>query len=749
MTGCDDGDTFLRNLQKAIKQGLTEEEAFAALTTTPASFSDLDERLGRVIVGAYANLQLVDGDLLDPDRTLRDIWINGHRHRMERDRVPDGAATYELTVGDVKLTAGIDRENKRFTLADQDGKRVSLRKSKITRDGVTAVIDAQSVGERGWGSLILVVVGDALTGTITLSDGTRLYVHGIPTEDVERAIEGELYTGWMKFGSRKMEVTIELLSETGGKSVLQIRDREYSLSDLVRDPATGQLDAWFEGSDGDRRDLNVIIDGEEMRGTITGGRRDASLHLVLGDEPPPEIVADMVAPQDLPIPFGAYGRFEPPTQRNMRFEHATLWTSADAGIIEDGCLIFSDGNITYVGSMTSAPRPRLGDNIVDATNLHITPGLIDCHSHTGLRGGVNEWTQNNTAEVRMEDVINPDDINFYRQLAGGLTTANQLHGSANPIGGQNSVVQLRWGNNSKAMHFQGAKPGIKFALGENVKRGSDSYPSTRMGVETFDRDAFHAATDYRKAWNEWESLPRHKQEQTPQPRKDLELDTLVEILEGDRLVHCHSYRQDEILMLVRLAEDFGFTIGTFQHVLEGYKVAEIIADHGADASCFSDWWAYKEEVMDAIPHDGAIMHDVGVVVSFNSDSSNLARRMNTEAAKAIRWGDLSPEDALNFVTINPAHQLRIADRVGSIERGKQADLAVWNGDPLSTDSSCVQTWIDGAPYFDIEEDAQLQAWASTERTRLIDSVLAAEYGELEPPAEPSEETNEEYTCCDH
>jgi N-acetylglucosamine-6-phosphate deacetylase len=296
-------------------------------------------------------------------------------------------------------------------------------------------------------------------------------------------------------------------------------------------------------------------------------------------------------------------------------------------------------------------------------------------------------------------------------LAGGLTSANLLHGSANAIGGQNAVIKLRWGSIAKDMIIKDAIEGIKFALGENVKQsnwGDDydyRYPQTRMGVDQIIRDGFNAALDYQNQWIKYE---KSNKKSTIKPRKDLELEALLEIIKGERIIHCHSYRQDEILNLIRIADDYGFTIGTFQHVLEGYKVADAIRDHGAGASTFTDWWAYKFEVYDAIPYNGVMMHKQGVLTSFNSDSNELARRMNLEAAKAIKYGDLSPTEALNFVTINPARQLQIDHRTGSIEKNKDADFVVWDSDPLSTYSKCEQTWIEGKQYFDIKEDLILR-----------------------------------------
>ena len=442
-------------------------------------------------------------------------------------------------------------------------------------------------------------------------------------------------------------------------------------------------------------------------------------------------------------PDGAFGRPATPAQAKLvAFTHATIWTSGPQGTIADGTLLIAAGKIVGAGAKLNVPADA---TVVDLGGAHITPGLIDCHSHTAIDGDVNESNQTVSAEVRISDVVDPDDIALYRELAGGLTLANLLHGSANAIGGQNQVIKLRWGGTSEELKFAGAPPGIKFALGENPKQSNwgdnftTRYPQTRMGVEQIIRDDLVAAREYEKRWNEYD-----KSKAGIPPRRDLELDAVVEVLNGKRLVHCHSYRQDEILMLLRLAEEFGFRVATFQHILEGYKVADVMAKHGAGGSSFSDWWAYKFEVYDAIPYNGALMHDEGVVVSFNSDSNELARRLNWEAAKAVKYGDVSPVDALRFVTLNPARQLGIADRVGSLEPGKDADFAVWSGDPLSTYSRCEQTWIDGRKYFDRAEDQALQEEVRRERALLIQRVLKEEKkgGGGAKPWEPKPE----YSC---
>lgn len=445
-------------------------------------------------------------------------------------------------------------------------------------------------------------------------------------------------------------------------------------------------------------------------------------------------------------PPGAFGRPSIPKQPpHLLFRNATVWTSGPQGTIENGDVLVERGKILNVGQHLEAPPDAV---IIDAKGKHVTPGLIDCHSHTAVAGDVNEATQAITAEVRIGDVIDPYDISVYRELAGGLTAANVLHGSANPIGGQNQVMKLRWGTLPEDMKFEGAIPGIKFALGENPKqsnwgdRYTTRYPQSRGGVEQIIRDEFRAAQDYERSFKDFQEgkvkIP---------PRRDLELDAVLEILKGQRLVHSHSYRQDEILMLTRVAEDFGFKIATFQHVLEGYKVADRLAKDGIGASTFSDWWAYKFEVYDAIPYNGTLMHDAGVVVSFNSDSDEMARRLNTEAAKAVKYGGVSQQEALKFVTLNPARQLRIEKRVGSLEPGQDADIALWNGNPLSTYSICEETWIDGRKYFDREEDRQMNAETARQRATLIQKVVGTKSGTGEKKS-PASGNKQGYSCHD-
>jgi imidazolonepropionase-like amidohydrolase len=399
------------------------------------------------------------------------------------------------------------------------------------------------------------------------------------------------------------------------------------------------------------------------------------------------------------------------------------------GTIENGDVLIRDGKIAEVGKGLTAPE---GAKVIDATGLFVMPGIIDCHSHIAVAGSVNEGSLSVSSMVNIADVLNPEDIDIYRDLAGGVTTANILHGSANAIGGQTIVIKLRWGKRAKDLPFEGALPGIKFALGENPKRSGSSisgtpprYPSTRMGVVDVFREAFSEAVDYKKAWDDYNRKKAAGESNLIPPRRDLKLEPLLEVLEGKRLVHMHCYREDEILQLIRVAEEFHFKIATFQHVLEGYKVADEIAKSGAGASTFSDWWAYKVEAYDAIPYNAALMTERGIVVSINSDSGEEARHLNQEAAKSMKWGGLSHDEALKLVTINPAIQLHIADRVGSIEPGKDADLAIYNKDPLSVYAVPQKVLIDGQVYFDRQQDIAHRAALEKEKKALLEKETKA------------------------
>ena len=421
-------------------------------------------------------------------------------------------------------------------------------------------------------------------------------------------------------------------------------------------------------------------------------------------------------------------------QPDTLIRNATVLT-ASHGTLENTDIFISNGKIAKIGK---GLKPTPNARVIDATGKYVIPGIFDAHSHTMIDGGVNECSKIVTAMARIEDVLNPRDINLYRELAGGTTALNVLHGSCNAIGGQNAVVKNKYGHPLEDFFF-GALPGIKFALGENPKRTNQPpqqgqprrYPNTRMGVEVSIRDAFTRARDYKAGWDEYNAAKKRGENVLP-PKRDITLEPLVEVLEGKRYVHSHCYRADEILMLINLADEFGFKVRTFQHALEGYKVAKEIAAHGGGASIFIDFWGYKNEAYDAIPYAAEILTRAGVVVSLNSDSDERARRLNLEAAKAMKYGNLTEEEALRMVTLNPAKQFGVDHRLGSIDEGKDADLSIWNAHPFSVYARVEQTLVDGEILFDRAKDLTRRAEIAKERETL-EKMDANKPGKDAPP----------------
>jgi len=419
-------------------------------------------------------------------------------------------------------------------------------------------------------------------------------------------------------------------------------------------------------------------------------------------------------------------------------KNATVLT-VTKGKLENADILLMNGKIAQIGKNLSAPA---GAQVIDATGKYVMPGIIDPHSHTMI-DAVNERSLSVTSMVRIHDVLNPTDVNIYRQLAGGVTSINVLHGSANTIGGQNAVVKLKWGRPVEDMIFKAAPPGIKFALGENVTRKNSQtaaqaqgiplrYPATRMGQEEVLRDAFTRARDYKATWDDYNARVAKGEKGLVPPEHDLELDPLVEVLEGKRFVHAHSYRADEMLMLLNVAKEFGFTVKTLQHGLEGYKIASEIAQAGTGLSTFADEWSYKVEAYDAIPYNVAILMRHGVVATVNSDSDERARRLNIDAAKMMRYGGLTEDEALKTITYNGAVQLGVQDHVGSLEVGKDADVVIWSGDPLSVYSSAETTFIDGEIFFDKKRDLAMRDQMAKERAALE----AADRGRRTTPVIP-------------
>ena len=451
-------------------------------------------------------------------------------------------------------------------------------------------------------------------------------------------------------------------------------------------------------------------------------------------------------------PFEAYGWTEDqqPKQETILIKNATVWTNEKEGVLQNADVLIKNGKIAAVGKNLSESSAKL----IDGTGKHLTPGIIDEHSHIAA-SSINEGGQSVTSEVRIGDNMNPEDVNIYRQLSGGVTTSHILHGSANTIGGQTQLIKLRWGANDEDIKFKNSAPFIKFALGENVKRSpaalgngsaNNRYPDTRMGVNEVLIDAFTRAKDYRKAWAGYNSAKDKKG--VTSPRRDLELDALVEILDNKRFITAHSYVQSEILGSIDVANKMGYHYNTFTHILEGYKAAKEMLAHGANASTFSDWWNYKMEVQDAIPYNAAIMHKVGLNVAINSDDAEQARRLNQEAGKIVKYGGVSEEDALKMVTLNPAKMLHVEDRVGSLKVGKDGDVVLWTDNPLSIYAKPLYTIVEGTIYFDRAKDEQMQKNMVSERNRIIKKMIGEKQkGNIVQQVQPSYQTI--LTCGEH
>ncbi len=669
--GLRDQATFLAAVRRAVERGLKPESALKALTTTPASLLGMSERLGRIAPGMAGNLVVTDGDLFNKRTKVLETWVDGKRFELDKPPVTDARGSWQ-----VELTS-----------ADGRALKLNLKIAGTARQ-LSGTLTKPAEGETKAEEIRLSQVSLSESQLGFRFEGKSLGKEG-PARASATVMSGD---------DDKLTLTGSVIWADGTSDRLSgTRTAKLSAEELRQEEQKGAKGA---------------------KGKAKGGKAAEGETEPKAEEEKPETKALYA----VNYPLGDFGRAEPPKQpRAIALKNATLWTCGPAGVIEGGTLIVREGKIVAAGKDVAVPE---GAEVVDASGRHITPGIIDCHSHMATDGGINEGTQAITAEVRIGDFLDAEDITIYRQLAGGVTSANVLHGSANPIGGQNQVIKLRWGASPEQMKFADAPPGIKFALGENVKqsnvegRTATRYPQSRMGVEQIIRDGFARARDYAAQWDRWNAshtgLP---------PRRDLELEALSEILQKKRWVHCHSYRQDEILALIRIFDDYGITIGSLQHILEGYKVADAMAKHGATGSSFADWWAYKIEVYDAIPFNGALMHRQKVIVSFNSDDDELGRHLNHEAVKAVKYGGVSREEALKFVTLNPARQLRIDQWVGSLESGKHADFAVWSGDPLSVRSRCEETWIDGLKYFDRDDDRELRAEQAKMRAALIKKII--------------------------
>ena len=684
---------FWTNLRKAMEYGLSEAKAIDALTKTPAMTLGIYDRVGSLDAGKMANFLITNGPIFAEKTNILYNYIQGIKYNVKTE--DNIAGTYNITVN---------------TPSGQE---------KYTLD-VKSMSSATM-----WGK-------DTLNTKFSF-DGKQIKLAYAPMPKRQRPA--------MPAGADTARRTGGFPGGPGG---------------FGRGAQTTELPA-------SATRLGGISNGTEWNGTgldSLGNNLTWTAVFVKAAE----LKADSVKKKDAPVvgkviyPFMPYGNDEEhlPKQETILIKNTTVWTSEKEGVLQNTDVLLKNGKIAAIGKNLNEPTAR----VIDGSGKHVSPGIIDEHSHIAA-ASINEGAQSVTSEVRIADNIYPEDINIYRQLSGGVTTSHILHGSANPIGGQTQLLKLRWGVNAEDMKFKDWIGQIKFALGENVKRsnfnipgGNTRYPDSRMGVEQVYVDAFTRAKDYKKEWDVYiaakDQLIKAKKPLTGlnPPRRDLELEALVEILENKRFITCHSYVQSEITGLIEVADKMGFKVNTFTHILEGYKVADRMLKHGANASTFSDWWAYKVEVEDAIPYNAAIMHKVGLNVAINSDDAEMARRLNQEAAKTMKYGGLSAEEALDMVTINPAKMLHVEDRVGSIKVGKDADVVIWSDSPVSIYAKSLYTIVDGTVYFDRQKDEQMQKDIDAERARLVKKLNGEKRSGVPTiPAIPTYSIM--HTCSDH
>jgi len=592
-----------------------------------------------------------------------------------------------------------------------------------------------AIKEEGWNT-----IAGTYNLTINGAEGTTNYVLDVKSSNDASIIGKDTLTGKFSFDGKMVKLNFSPVAAKGRRPVMQ-RDTTNA---TPRQGMGGRMGgAPGTTATGPTIRLSGVSNGDTWQGTgvDTSGK---SLLWTATFTKAAVAKADTVKKKDIPkigniaYPFNGYGFEEMPKQENLLIKGATVITNETEGTLENTDVLVKNGKIAAIGKNL----PEAGAKVIDGKGKFLSPGIIDEHSHIAA-SSINEGAQSVTSEVRIGDNLNPDDINIYRQLSGGVTSSHILHGSANSIGGQTQLIKLRWGANDDELKFKGADPFIKFALGENVKRTTSQtnnrFPDTRMGVEEVFADAFQRATDYEKAL---------KGANGKNVRRDLELDALVEIMNSKRFITCHSYVQSEITALMRVAEKYKFKVNTFTHILEGYKVADKMKLHGANASTFSDWWYYKVEVTDAIAYNASIMHNVGLNVAINSDDAEMARRLNQEAAKSVKYGGMGEADAFKMVTLNPAKMLHVSDHVGSVKVGKDADLVLWSDQPLSIYAKALTTIVDGIVYFDRERDTELREKIATERNRLIQKMMGDKRaGVPVSAATPSMEIM--HSCTDH
>ena len=623
---------------------------------------------------------------------------------------------FAITTSDLRRKSDFLRNLRRAVASGLD-RSAALRAVTTVPAKMTGTDKLLGAIKPGMIANLLVTSGDIFDESCIIYDN---YIQGIKHVITPQNIVQVAGIYDLKAGGKDFTLEIE---QTGTRLTARVKSGET----VLRTEATlsGNLLAISFTENRSNVRLSGHADGKTLKGT--GQAEDGSWlewqaefrEPVSRRERPAAREAETAEPGRIIYPFLAYGWHEKPVMEDILIRNATVWTLEKEGIIEGGDVLIRNGKIAAVGRNLNASGVR----VVDGTGMHLTPGIIDEHSHIATNA-TNETGFAITSEVRIGDVIDPANRNIYQQLAGGVTTSHLLHGSANPIGGQSAIIKLRWGFSAEEMLLKDQTQFLKHALGENVKRTTTRFPNSRMGTEQIIRDSYLRAGEYAAEWKKYNSLPAREKAKAIPPRRDLQMDALADVLEGRSFMACHTYVQSEANMIMRLADELGFKAHTLIHLNEGYKIADQMVAHGAAGSVFSDWWAYKNEVWDGIPYNAPIMLSQGVLTCLHSDDAEMARRLNQEAGKMVKYGNLSQEEALKLVTLNPAKILRLDDRIGSIKVGKDADLVLWTDNPLSIYARADKTIIDGIVFYDEAKDKDMKAWVDKERNRLIQKILS-------------------------
>jgi imidazolonepropionase-like amidohydrolase len=631
-------------------------------------------------------------------------------------RVSGAGITFAITSSDLKQRSSF-LTNLRKAVKNGLAEKDALKALTLTPATISGTADLVGALKKGMIANFLITSGNIFSDDCIFFEN---WVQGIPYRFVDlrtKDVRGT-YTLKVDTASYKMILSgtldkpaIKLMKDStevrGGTLTI---DKEMVNISFDRAKTKFRLSGYLKGKDMEGK--GQTDGGNWMNWTATW------LNNTTEPEKPKRPQQQPSEPGKTVYPFNAYGWTELPVQEDVLIRNATVWTSENEGNLSNTDVLVQKGKIVRIGKNIAEGTAK----VTDGTGLYLTAGIIDEHSHIAL-DAVNEGGQAITSEVRCSDVIDPTDISIYREMAGGVTAAHLLHGSANPVGGQSVLIKFRWGKPADELMIENQVGFLKHALGENVKRTTNRYPNSRMGVEQIIKDAYQRASDYNKQWKEWNALkPAERIGKIP-PRRDIELDPIVDVLEKRSFIVCHAYVQSEIVMIMELARSFGVEVNTLIHCNEGYKVADKIKEHGTYASVFADWWDYKYEVYEGIAYNAGMLIKQGVLTSINSDDNEMGRRLNQEAAKVMKYGDISETDAWKLVTINPAKILHLGDRMGSIKVGKDADLVLWTANPLSMYSHPKKVMIDGIFYFDEETDASKKTEMTAERNRIISNIL--------------------------